>query len=157
MGRHKGFTLAEIIVGFALIVIIFLSILTIIPFSNDYINRQKYKQIAINLAREKLESIKDIDYYNIALGEYTPLIDESSGALISAPATAINTDMTEFPPPPYPSENIDGKTYFYSVKVVDRSASQKMLKDITVVVSYWEKTSLQNISLETYIFGIQAP
>gem|GEM_PF-3130614 len=155
MAGQKGFTLAEIIVGFALMVIIFLSILTIIPFSNDYINRQKYKQIAINLAREKLEAIKDTDYYNIALGEYTPLIDENSGTFISAPAPVINSDMTEFPPSPYPSEAIDGKTYFYSVKVVDRSASNEMLKDITVVVSYWEKSSMQKISLETYIFGIQ--
>jgi len=68
----KGFSIIEVVVAISILLIFFLTIITIFPFGSDINKNSQKKTIALNLARAKIEELTSKSYSELTLGIIEP-------------------------------------------------------------------------------------
>jgi len=143
---ERGFSLLELIIAFVLLVLLFLSIGTLIPYSQMSMRTTASKDVATTMAESMIESIRVLDWDDV---------DKSGKTYSGLTASPFSPFHGKFPPPPFPQKKvrndspslqgditIEGeKNYFFIVRsFYDPGTSQSNIIKVVVGV-YWDVTN----------------
>lgn len=129
--KQRGLSLLEVLFALACLTVAALALVTLFGSGLKLLRQSSDLTRATEVARSVMENIK--------LGGYnaTPRQSSYDGRIPDA------TDAGGFPPAPYPSIEVDGRTYTIVVRTLPKSAS---LKAVQVEV-WWDRNS--HVEVET--------
>ena len=120
--KERGFSLLEIIIGFALVTVALLVMIGVFTSAVKLIGKGQELQTASEMAREQMEMVR-------ARAQTIPDDDAMFDGRQGDPPTGV-----DFPPAPYPGRSVDGIDYKVTVDVALQDAD---LARVTVKV-YWD-------------------
>jgi len=85
LNSKKGFTLIDVLVGIALVLIIFLGVYGAFRLGMEVINKSKNKVTAVSIANQHIEMIRNLSYGEVGIEEGFP-----DGSLESSTTTTMN-------------------------------------------------------------------
>ncbi len=94
---ERGFSLLELIIAFILLILLFLSIGTLIPYSQLWMRNTASKDIATTMAESMIESIRVLDWNDV---------DKSGKTYSGVAAVPTSLFHGKFPPSPYPQKKV---------------------------------------------------
>ncbi len=128
----QGFTLIEILIAIILVATGLMVLMQVMSVAIVADSDLEYSLIALNLANEKLEELKDDDYDD-------PNLDPASSPFTEASISGFDfVDQRQW-------------TVDYVDANLNTSVSDTGLKDVTVEVQWTQKGGTQSVSVETLI------